>query len=143
MADVDWHALLGLARVARGRAYVPYSRYPVGAAVLCESGKVYPGCNIENAAYPACVCAERTALASAVAAGERGFVALVVVADTERPIPPCGTCRQVMLELAPDMPVLLANLTGAEQHTTPRELLPGGFAALDLAGDPALKTPAS
>jgi cytidine deaminase len=135
MADVDFHALLGMARMARGRAYVPYSHYPVGAALLCGSGKVYPGCNVENAAYPATMCAERTALFAAVAAGEQEFVALAVVADSDRPVPPCGVCRQVLLELAPDMPVLLANLHDAERRTTPRELLPDGFVAADLRGD--------
>ncbi len=133
MSDTDLHSLLALARAARGRAYAPYSGYPVGAALLGGSGKVYPGCNVENAAYPACLCAERTAIAAAVAAGEHEFVAMAVVADAERPVPPCGLCRQVLLELAPDMPVLLANLRGAERTTTPRELLPAGFVAADLS----------
>ncbi len=136
MSDADMHSLLALARAARGRAYVPYSHYPVGAALLCGSGKVYPGCNVENAAYPACICAERTAIAAAVAAGEREFVAMAVIADSERPVPPCGLCRQVLLELAPDMQVLLANLQGAERTTTPRELLPAGFVAADLESQP-------
>lgn len=133
MPDVDLHALLALARNARARAYAPYSRYPVGAALLCASGKVYPGCNVENAAYPATICAERAALAAAVAAGERDFVAMAVVADAQRPVPPCGLCRQVLLELAPEMPILLANLAGEERLTTPRELLPFGFEARDLS----------
>ncbi len=132
MQETELHGLLGLARAARGRAYAPYSRYPVGAALLCGSGKVYPGCNVENAAYPVCMCAERTALFAAVAAGERQFVAIAVIADSERPVPPCGMCRQALLELAPDMPMLLANLHGAERRTTPRELLPHGFVAGDL-----------
>lgn len=135
MRAVDWRGLLGMARIARGRAYVPYSGYPVGAALLCGSGKIYPGCNVENAAYPVCMCAERTALFAAVAAGEREFVALAVIADSERPVPPCGMCRQALLELAPAMPVLLANLTGAERETTPRELLPEGFTAGDMPGE--------
>lgn len=136
MAVVDWRALLGLARMARGRAYVPYSHYPVGAALLCGSGNVYPGCNVENAAYPVTMCAERTALCAAVAAGEREFRALVVIADSERPVPPCGMCRQALLELAPDMPVLLTNLKGAQHETTPRVLLPDGFTAADLQPEP-------
>ena len=132
MPDVDVHGLLGLARVARGRAYVPYSHFPVGAALLCGSGKIYPGCNVENAAYSVCMCAERTALCAAVAAGEREFVAMGVIADSERPVPPCGMCRQALLELAPDMLIVLANLQGAERQTTVRALLPDGFSAYDL-----------
>lgn len=137
MQDVDLHGLLGIARMARGRAYVPYSKYPVGAALLCGSGKVYPGCNVENAAYPVCMCAERTALFSAVAAGESEFVAMAVIADSDRPVPPCGMCRQALWELAPNMPILLANLRGAERRTSPGELLPDGFTADDMPPQPA------
>ena len=132
MQDIDLHGLLGIARIARGRAYAPYSKYAVGAALLCGSGKVYPGCNVENAAYPVCLCAERTALFAAVAAGEQEFVAMAVIADSDRPVPPCGMCRQALLELAPNLPMLLANMRGAEQRTTPRELLPDGFTADDM-----------
>ncbi len=129
---IDWQSLLEAACAAREGAYVPYSHYPVGAALLCGSGKVYRGCNIENAAYPATICAERTALVAAYAAGERRFVAMAVVAASDRPVPPCGVCRQVLVELAPDMPVMLANIEGASEHTTPRDLLPSAFAANDL-----------
>ena len=132
MPDVDLHGLLGLARTARTRAYAPYSQYKVGAALLCGSGKIYPGCNIENAAYPVCLCAERTALGAAIAAGESEFLAMAVIAESERPVPPCGMCRQMLLEFAPEMPILLANLRGAERRTTPRELLPDGFEAHDM-----------
>jgi cytidine deaminase len=132
MPEVDLHALVALARMARGRAYVPYSHYPVGAALLCGSGKVYPGCNVENAAYSVCMCAERTALFAAVAAGEHEFVALAVIADAPRAVPPCGMCRQALWELAPDMPVILTNLHGDERRTTPRQLLPDGFTADDI-----------
>jgi cytidine deaminase len=137
MQDIDLHGLLGIARMARGRAYTPYSKYAVGAALLCGSGKVYPGCNVENAAYPVCMCAERTALFAAVAAGEDTFVAMAVIADSDRPVPPCGMCRQALLELAPDLSLLLANLRGAEQHTSPRALLPGGFTANDMPNQPS------
>lgn len=136
MLEENLRGLLAIARAARGRAYAPYSRYPVGAALLCGSGKIYPGCNVENAAYPVTMCAERTALGAAIAAGEREFLGMAVVAESERPVPPCGMCRQALLELAPDMPVLLANLTGAERTTTPRELLPAGFVAADLVPEP-------
>lgn len=132
MQPIDWQSLLDAARTARTGAYVPYSLYPVGAALLCGSGQVYGGCNIENAAYSATICAERTALFAAYAAGEREFVALAVSAASERPVPPCGVCRQVLVELAPDMPVLLANTDGMEQHTTPRDLLPSAFGPQDV-----------
>lgn len=132
MAQVDWTSLLDVARTARERAYVPYSHYKVGAALLSRSGTIYVGCNVENAAYSVCMCAERTALFAAVAAGEREFVALAVIADSPRPVPPCGMCRQALLELAPDAAVLLANLSGAERRTSPRELLPEGFEPSDL-----------
>jgi cytidine deaminase len=131
--NIDWQALIDAARAARDGAYAPYSLYPVGAAVLCGSGSVYRGCNIENAAYGAAMCAERTALFAAYAAGEREFVALAVIAESDRPVPPCGVCRQVLVELAADMPVVLANMDGNTQHTTPRDLLPGAFGPHDLA----------
>ena len=128
----DYAALIEAARVVRARAYVPYSRFAVGAAALTASGRVFLGCNVENAAYPACMCAERVALLSAYAAGEREIVALAVVADTPGPVSPCGTCRQVMLELAPRSTVLLANMRGEQQFTTPDTLLPAGFTAESL-----------
>ena len=129
---VDYTALLTAAMTARERAYVPYSHFKVGAALLTTSGTVFPGCNIENAAYPVCLCAERAAFAGAWSQGEHEFVALVVVADTDAPVSPCGMCRQFMFELAPDLPVLLANLAGDTRHTTPRDLLPGGFTKSDV-----------
>jgi cytidine deaminase len=128
----DYAALVELAREARSRAYCPYSGFAVGAAVLTASGRVFPGCNVENAAYPAAICAERAALISAYAAGEREVVALAVIADTPAPVSPCGTCRQVIHELAPGATVALANLHGDVTLTTPQELLPGGFRGQDL-----------
>lgn len=129
---VDTQGLIAMARLARGRAYVPYSHFAVGAALLTEGGKIYPGCNVENAAYPATICAERTAVVSAIAAGETKFVALAVVADSPRPVPPCGMCRQVLAELAPDMPVILANMHNDVQATSVAALLPGAFRAEDM-----------
>lgn len=82
----------------RSRAYVPYSQFPVGAALLTSSGKIYTGCNIENAAYPSTCCAERVAIFKAISDGETEFEEMAVAADTKRPVPPCGTCRQVMSE---------------------------------------------
>jgi cytidine deaminase len=133
-APPDYTELVEQARQARDRAYTPYSRFAVGAAALTASGRSFPGCNVENAAYSACVCAERIALLSAYAAGERDIVALAVVADTAGPVSPCGTCRQVLLELAPRCTVVLANMHGATLLTTPDELLPAGFTAAALPG---------
>ncbi|MDM5338995.1 cytidine deaminase [Fictibacillus enclensis] len=118
---------------ARDRAYVPYSKFQVGAALLTKDGKVYHGCNIENAAYSVTNCAERTALFKAVSEGVKEFSALAVVADTKRPVPPCGACRQVISELCPsDMKVYLTNLQGDILETTVEELLPGAFSPGDL-----------
>ena len=128
--------LMALARDARERAYAPYSHFLVGAAVLTHDGRRFSGCNVENAAYGLCNCAERTALFSAIAAGcRRGdFAALAVVADTPDPIRPCGACRQVLAELCNDaMPVFLGNLRGDTQRTSVAELLPGSF-NLPVAG---------
>jgi cytidine deaminase len=128
----DIPALVVAAGAARERAYAPYSHFTVGAAALTAAGRIFPGCNIENAAYPACLCAERVALTSAYAAGEREIVALAVVADTAGPVSPCGTCRQVLLELAPRCIVVLANTRGQKLQTTPQALLPSGFTAESL-----------
>ena len=124
--------LVELARDARERAYCPYSGFAVGAAVRAASGRVFQGCNVENAAYPATICAERAALLGAYAAGEREIVALAVIADTPGPVSPCGTCRQVIHELAPGCTVALANTHGDMRLATPQELLPGGFIGADL-----------
>ncbi|QHJ71503.1 cytidine deaminase [Planococcus halotolerans] len=125
--------LLEQAIAARENAYVPYSKFPVGAALLTSDGKVYLGCNIENAGYSLTNCAERTAMFKAVSEGDRTFTALAVSADTEGPVSPCGACRQVLAEFcAPDMPVYLTNLKGDVQDTTISELLPGAFTPEDL-----------
>ncbi|WP_033828384.1 cytidine deaminase [Bacillus andreraoultii] len=125
--------LIQEAIVARKQAYVPYSKFAVGAALLTEDGKVYHGCNIENAAYSMANCAERTAFFKAVSEGVKNFKMLTVVADTERPCSPCGACRQVMAEFCPsDMKVFLTNLKGDITETTVGELLPGAFNAEDL-----------
>lgn len=131
-------ALMRRAQAARERAYAPYSRFLVGAAVQARDGRVFEGCNIENGAYPMCNCAERTAIFTAVATGLRkgDFAALAVTGDTPGPIAPCGACRQVMSEFFdPDMPVWLGNLQGALQRTSVRELLPGHFELTPPATD--------
>ncbi|WP_028274187.1 cytidine deaminase [Atopococcus tabaci] len=115
------------------RAYVPYSKFPVGASILTKEGEIYAGCNIENASYPLTNCAERTAIFKAVSEGKKEFSYLVVTGDTEGPISPCGACRQVMAEFCdPDMPVLLTNKKGVQMETTVSKLLPGAFQSGDM-----------
>lgn len=130
---VDMNALLEESKIARENAYVPYSKFKVGAALLTADGKVYRGCNIENAGYSMTNCAERTAFFKAVSEGEKDFAALAIVADIDRPCSPCGACRQVMSEFCkPDMPVYLTNLKGDVEITTVGDLLPGAFTPEDL-----------
>ncbi|MBB6185624.1 cytidine deaminase [Oleiagrimonas soli] len=122
--------LMQQALQARKQAYAPYSNFLVGAAVLTHDGRVFLGCNVENASYGLCNCAERTALFSAIAAGcKRGdFAHIAVISDTDAPVSPCGACRQVMAELvADDIPVTLANLQGLQRQTTVGALLPDAF----------------
>jgi cytidine deaminase len=109
-------------------AHAPYSRFPVGAALLGESGRVYLAVNVENASYGLSVCAERSAVFAAVAAGERRFAALAVATDTDRPTPPCGACRQVLREFVEDLPVHLAGRQGPIETRRLTELLPHAFA---------------
>ena len=123
------------AKLARERAYAPYSKFKVGAAVLTKDGKVFHGCNVENASYGLCNCAERTAFFSAIAQGYQpgDFTKLAVVGETDSPIAPCGACRQVTLELGGNqLPVVLANLNGDTRETTAAELLPEAFGGWDL-----------
>ncbi|ASB61615.1 cytidine deaminase [Bacillus sp. A053] len=118
---------------ARDMAYAPYSKFQVGAALLTKDGKVYKGCNIENAAYSMCNCAERTALFKAVSEGDTEFQMLAVAADTPGPVSPCGACRQVISELCTkDVVVVLTNLQGQIKEMTVEELLPGAFSSEDL-----------
>lgn len=132
---MDSITLLQEAIKARAKAYIPYSRFGVGAALLDQDGKVHHGCNIENAGYSATNCAERTALFSAIAQGHQkgSFKMMAVVGDTDQPITPCGVCRQVMIELCdPEMKVILGNMKGDIRETTVRELLPGAFGPEEL-----------
>lgn len=117
--------LVAQAIAARQRAYVPYSGFPVGAALLTRSGAVYTGCNVENASYGLTVCAERVAIWKAISEGETEFVALAVATNIGGS--PCGACRQVMAEFAPDMPVLIADLAGSMTKMSVAELLPLAF----------------
>lgn len=109
---------------ARTEAYAPYSGFAVGAALLCEDGEVFVGCNIENLSFGLTCCAERVALGTAVAAGRRTFRCMAVVAETDEPISPCGACRQVLAEFAPDLRILLGTLAGARVEFRLSELLP-------------------
>jgi cytidine deaminase len=125
--------LIKEAEKMRNNAYVPYSNFRVGAALRTGAGKVYTGCNIENAAYPVTCCAERVAIFNALAAGEKDFSEMAVIADTDRPIPPCGSCRQVMSEFFDEsMEIHLANLKHEVRTVTMKELLPFSFHANDL-----------
>lgn len=124
--------LIEAAKRAREKAYVPYSTFPVGAALITEDGTLFTGCNIENASFGLTNCAERTAIFKAVSEGHRKFTAIAVVADTPEACSPCGACRQVMSEFGPDARVILTNLRGHTLVTTVRELLPGAFTPMDL-----------
>ena len=108
-------------------AYVPYSHFPVGAALLCKDGTVFTGCNIENAAYGLTICAERTAIFKAISEGHRDFKRIVIAGKSEDYCVPCGSCRQVMQEFAPQMEVICLNGKGEAKHFALKELLPYGF----------------
>ncbi|AKU90295.1 cytidine deaminase [Vulgatibacter incomptus] len=134
--NADLRRLLLAALAARQRAYAPYSRYQVGAAVLGDDGRVYAGCNVENSSYGVCLCAERNAVGQAIARGARRILAAAVVTSSTPPAPPCGICLQTFAELADsDLPILLANPGDEERRLTLAELLPHGFgpAALKAA----------
>jgi len=129
--DEKRQELIQAAVEARHWAYAPYSGYFVGAAVLAESGEIYDGVNVENAAYPTSICAERVAIFKAASQGERNFLAIAVV--TENGGSPCGSCRQVMAEFGPDLLVFIADDQGQLlQETTLAALLPGAFGPGDL-----------
>jgi cytidine deaminase len=126
LAKIDWAALIEAAKGARRRSYSPYSRFPVGAAVLGASGRIWSGCNVENASVGLTVCAERHAVAQAVLNGERRILAVAIAAG-ERPCPPCGACRQVLAEFGrPDVPVALVGTRRRTVHQL-GELLPHPF----------------
>lgn len=120
-------AILASAIVARQAAYAPYSDFRVGAALLGKSGRIYQGCNVENVAYGSTICAERTALVKAVSEGEREFVAIAIVADSKTPVAPCGACRQMLAEFAPNLKVIMANLQEDKLILNLDTLLPTPF----------------
>ena len=119
--------LIEAARQARERAYAPYSKFRVGAAVRTKDGRIFTGCNIESAAYSGTVCAERVAIWKAVSEGEKEFTEIAVIADTQELTPPCGVCRQILWEFCGDVPVIFANLKGDLETVRMKELLPRAF----------------
>jgi cytidine deaminase len=128
VAVVSEHENLVIAaKQARENAHAPYSNFRVGAALRGSSGRIFSGCNVENATYGLTVCAERVAIFKAISEGERGFSAITVVTDTERLTPPCGACRQLIWEFCGDVPVTMANLGDKRETVQMRELFPKPF----------------
>lgn len=123
-------ALVTAAREARQRAYAPYSGYLVGSALLTASGEIYTGCNVENASYPAAICAERVAITKAISEGQQEFVAIAVA--TENGGAPCGICRQVMNEFGPTIQVIIANMDSILSEQPLSDLLPNSFGPANL-----------
>ena len=123
----EYDALIAAAKQARENAHAPYSNFRVGAALRAKSGRVFSGCNVENATLGLTCCAERTAIFKAVSEGERGFEAIAVVADTDTLTPPCGACRQIIWEFCGDVPVIMANLKGKVLQEKMADLLPRAF----------------
>ena len=123
----EYQALITAAKSARENAHAAYSNFRVGAALRATSGRIFGGCNVENATYGLTICAERVAIFKAISEGERGFDAIAVVADTDSLTPPCGACRQLLWEFCGDVPVILANLQGRVEIVPMRELFPKPF----------------
>lgn len=120
-------ALRAAADAARANAWCPYSHYPVGAALECDDGRVFAGCNVENASYPAGTCAERVALGTAIAAGARRFSRVVITSAAMEPTPPCGICRQALVEFAPSLEVVAFASDGRTARWSLADLLPAPF----------------
>ena len=128
----EYQALITAAKSARENAHAAYSNFRVGAALRATSGRIFGGCNVENATYGLTICAERVAIFKAISEGERGFDAIAVVADTDSLTPPCGACRQLLWEFCGDVPVILANLQGRVEIVPMRELFPKPFDSSSL-----------
>jgi len=127
MKDVEFEKLIQKAEEVRKNAYVPYSGFAVGAALFCDNGNIYTGCNIENSSYGLTVCAERVALFKAISSGEKRFRALAISAGTIRPIPPCGACRQVLAEFNQNLEIIMTSNSGENKTYFLSELLPEPF----------------
>jgi cytidine deaminase len=134
VAAVDLDALIGEARDARSRAYAPYSRFFVGAALVAGDGRHFSGANVENASYSLSICAERVAASTAVAAGARTIEAVAVTSSAQTPTPPCGACRQFLYEFNPDMTIVSEGSNGERKQWRLSELLLDGFGPEDLEG---------
>ena len=132
LINIDWVELRRLAQQAAEAAYAPYSNFHVGAALLAADGRIFSGCNVENASFGLTVCAERTALFTAVAAGARRYEGIVVVTSNIAPVTPCGACRQVLHEFQPSFEVRCYGQSGAELITSTAELLPHAFVSTDF-----------
>jgi cytidine deaminase len=128
----DYEALITAATQARENAHAAYSNFRVGAALRAISGRIFGGCNVENATYGLTVCAERVAILKAISEGERGFDAIAVVADTDALTAPCGACRQLIWEFCGDVPVILGNLKGKTETIAMRDLFPKPFDSSSL-----------
>ena len=127
MKGENQNNLIEAAKTAREKAFAPYSNFRVGAALGTKSGKIFTGCNIENASFGLTMCAERVAIFKAISEGETKFTNLAVVADTENLTPPCGPCRQIIWEFCGDIPVTFSNLEGKTETVRMSELLPRAF----------------
>lgn len=128
----EYDALICAAKQSRENAHAPFSNFRVGAAVRANSGRIFGGCNVENATYGLTVCAERIAIFKAISEGERGFDAISVVTDTDSLTPPCGACRQLIWEFCGDIPVIMSNLKGKTETHQMRDLFPKPFDASNL-----------
>jgi cytidine deaminase len=128
----EFDVLIATAKRARENAHAAYSNFRVGAALRATSGRIFGGCNVENATYGLTMCAERVAIFKAISEGERGFDAIAVVTDTDSLTPPCGACRQLIWEFCGDIPVILSNLKGKSETLRMRELFPKPFDASNL-----------
>jgi len=128
----EYEKLIKEAEKARKKAYTPYSKFKVGAAVLCDDGKIFSGCNIENASFGLSICAERVAFFKAISEGSTKIKAIAVIGNTNKPCSPCGACRQVISEFGEDIPLIMTNLKGDVMIKKIKELLPEAFGKNDL-----------
>lgn len=129
---MDIKVLLEQAKKAREHAYAPYSKFPVGAVVLTKSGRIFTGCNVENAAYGLTICAEKTAIVKAISEGCKDIQAVAVIADTDDVCRPCGSCRQFISEFGSEIAVIMGNLKGKSKVCRITDLLPYNFSIKDL-----------